>query len=511
MNLEEIMQPYFDKKKELENRSEIVSKYDQEKTFINLRLERLRDNKEKEIAQYIENAILENRDFYNGYGAMVRKDLEKEYFDHEKELEDRLIQIDELIKNETDHFNKFYRVDLREMAEIKEELRKNLYSAKSQLELALQEAKLKFDTTNLKITKYETVYDEQRRPINGDGRRALFEESNKLIEVMYTLENKLKKVSEYLNMAELTKEEGSAIMQTMTSWEKEEYDRRHAETEKVVEESKSVLESVFEEMQSENAKEETTLQTEDELEQTESENEVETAIEESEIVEEPKIVDKVEISENFGDLLKNMFSDIIDSSKKLRTIKLDSNGKLISTRNSDAAEYSEQTELENEEEVEISNGVYLNKKDISTALENYYKENKGRKFAVKGYPNVYSVTRKAISNVKKSLRECAIVKLLKENKIGAFDLKRVYGKDASDEFVKLGTVKTTLPSGQYINITDFAASLKDLFVEKKETWYNKLTAKLNRKDYEDEFDAEYDEVAEEQSLGDEEKVILIKR
>ena len=51
MNLEEIMKPYFDKKEELEKKQEVNNEYIEERRIVSLRLERLRDNKDREIEE----------------------------------------------------------------------------------------------------------------------------------------------------------------------------------------------------------------------------------------------------------------------------------------------------------------------------------------------------------------------------------------------------------------------------------------------------------------------------
>ena len=61
MNLDELMRPYFEKKQEIENSRQ------EQKNSLKLQLERIRDNKEREIAEYIQNAVLDGNEFYSGY------------------------------------------------------------------------------------------------------------------------------------------------------------------------------------------------------------------------------------------------------------------------------------------------------------------------------------------------------------------------------------------------------------------------------------------------------------
>lgn len=457
MNLEEMMKPYFDKKEELESKESISKKYAEERQTINLRLDRLAQNKESEIAQYIENAVLENKDFYNGYGAMIRKDLEKAYLDREQKLKERLEIIDKLEKEEMETFDKFYNVSLREMVDIKDEIRKKLYSLKKELELSTTEIQLHLDETNLKLARYETIYDSNRKVVNGEGRRILFDEVNALIEAKYDLEKKLNKVYEYLKLTELTKEEAAAVMRSMTPWEKEEYDRR-----------RPILVPVLEE------------ETQEEI--IEEPAEEENNKKDVEVVTSPTITeDGVYVSDNVEALIKDIFSEVIESSKKLNSIKLDGNGMYISTKSSGEEDYSEKDVLENEEGIELPNGIYLNKRDLKQALNNYYKEIKGRKYAVKVLRGTFEITKESVKKVKKMLKECSTIKLLREKKIGAFDLRRVYGKDETDKFVEIGKIDSNIPTGEYIKVNDLAYALKDLFTLKTPTWKEKFIERLTKR------------------------------
>ena len=209
MKLEDMMRRYFEKQEEIQN------KYTVQKNFLKMRLERLRDNKEREIAEYVDNSLSSNKNFYVGYGAMVRNDLEKEYARKEEEIQNELNAVD-----------KYYRVDVRELVSIKEDIRKELFAKKRELVLKLREVQIDSDLVILNIAKFEPKYDENYSIINGDERKKLFDRSHELVEVKYNLEKELKQLEEYLNLTEITKEEGKILMMSMTPWEKEEYDRR---------------------------------------------------------------------------------------------------------------------------------------------------------------------------------------------------------------------------------------------------------------------------------------------
>ena len=137
--------------------------------------------------------------------------------------------------------------------------------------------------------------------------------------------------------------------------------------------------------------------------------------------------------------------------------------------------------LDSTGDVEVIYKRPIKRGDLKQALSNYYKETKGRKYAVKNFKGTYELTKESVKKVKKMLKECSTVKLLKEKKIGIFDLRRVYGKDETDKFVEIGKVNSTVPSDEYIKVNDFAYALKDLFVQKTSTWKEKFIERLTKR------------------------------
>ena len=75
-----------------------------QRNIIKMRLERLRDNKEREIAEYIQNEVL-TKPGYVGYEA-IRKDLENSYLAKEQELENQIKIIDNQIEENKKHIEK---------------------------------------------------------------------------------------------------------------------------------------------------------------------------------------------------------------------------------------------------------------------------------------------------------------------------------------------------------------------------------------------------------------------
>ena len=471
MNLEEIMKPYYDKKDNIEKQ------YIERKSFLTLRLENLRNNKEREIEEYVQNAVAERPNFYAGYGAMIRKDLEQAYAKKEQELEQEIKDND-----------KYYRLDVRELVSIKEDLRKELISARKEIELQIAEVGVQLDSLKLKYARFEPVYDENYNMLNGDERAKIFNENHRLIEVKYNLEKQLEEINKNLSITEITKEEASILMMSLTPWEQEELNRRKASREVQNVEVPSI--EIPKEIEND-----VTAPVEDDKNEeiTEEEPVVELPVEPEIVPEEEKIEENVVLVDSFKELLDTVFEDVLNSTKKLRTVKLEgTNPVQLSTRTNEDPEYNYAGDLEGET-VNLPNGAYLNKRDIFKALDNYRKENKGRTFKVKGYNDTFEINRKTIRLVKKHLRECSAIKLVSEKKLGHFDIKRVYGKEQADKYVELGKVETKMASGEYINLNEFAYNLKDIFAEKGLGWFEKFKNKLSKKQKKQPLELSYEE------------------
>ena len=471
MNLEEIMQPYLDKQKEIND------KYIIEKNFLQMRIERLKNNKEKEINQYIENAILENPNFYNGYGAMIRKDLEQEYANKEKTLELQLKNID-----------KFYRLDIRELVDIKWNLRKDLLNFKNKLELELKEQELEFENVNLKFARFKHEYDENHIPTNGEEYKKLFDRSHELVEIKYNIQKKLTEVQECFNSIELTQEEINIISMTLTPWEQEEYDRRKninqdEKINKIEENNLKVEESVvLEKEQEQELEKETVLETKNQEETVEPE-----LIEPQEpIFENENALQQINVEYNgdeivadsFKTLLETIYVDIIDSAKKIRVIKKDNNNTKFVTMGS-----TDETTKLDAEIAELPNGTYLNKEDLSKALDNYRKQNKGTTFKVKGINTALEITKGTVKKVKQMLNECTIHTLMSEKKLGFFDIKRVYGKEKAEHYSS-EIKNSNAYAGKYIELNEFGNTLGNLFAEKSQSWlkiFKEYNSKLHEK------------------------------
>jgi len=562
MNIEEIMKPYFDKKEEITRRpqefqnsqNEIINRYEEENkkyreenqryeselTAINVRLNNLRNNKDKEIEEFVQNAVSDRPDFYVGYGAMIRKDLEQEYLKREKELQNELemksrqlsqkisdnylqISVNNKLIGEQQNY-KFYNVDVRELVDVKHDLRKSLISAKKELETKLQEIELRFDAVMYKLSTFKYEYDENHNVLNGKEYRELFELSNSLIEVKYNLQRDLKQVAEYLNLTELTEEEVKTVMMSMSELEKEEYNKRK----NLVQKNEEVVSTI--KIEDSNEIEEQTPITEltEEIEPVTKKNILEEPIVETieEVRGEPTIVEdqniiyeqanaaiesKIVSEENYSKFIDEIATDVLKCVKRLRTVKI-KDGKLTKiTPGEENKEY--EISGSSPRRIELVNGLYLNRHDVENATRNYKRQNKGRTFTVKGTDKALSVTSESVNKVKEILRKFSLQDLLIEKKISVFDVKRVYGKEKTEEYIN-DEYSVEFRTEDYVRVKDVYQAFKELFTEKTPTWLEKLTSKFRKNEVEETEevqDAEYEQVEDKMTWNAEEPEYEIVR
>ena len=460
MNIEELMKPYFDKINEIDNYKSMNKSYLEQKEIIALRLERIRDYKKSEIDEYLQNEFL-NKPNFLGYEA-VKKDLENEYLLKEQSLEKQIKDLEIEIENNENKIRKFYNdnVDIREFVEIKEEIRKGLISSQKEAKITLEEIQLKYDVLMFRLSNFKYVYDENHIVQNGEEYKRLFDESHKLIDERKLIEKQLNQIEEYLSLTELTSKEIETLMRSMTPIEKEEYDRRKGlnvveqteELEKIIEGLEDIEESVEEE-----TKEELNIEEYDENVDYES-------LSKADEYEEESLTNEELIRESADELINDVYNDIINSAKELNVVE----GNMIG----------------------LPSESYLSESDLNQAVKKYYKKNKGRTYTVKGIKEELIITKDSIKNFKKALKKCVAIKLTREGKATSYDLKRVFVQKEMEEIENQAQqpeelieeeIYSTNPSGRYIEEQSFINALPNLFQVKRESWIEKMVAKMKSK------------------------------
>jgi len=553
--LDSIMKPYFDKKKEIENvpfqlekekqetanairemrnerinrRKELELELENVRVRHKIAIEDFKEKMEKEIEEYINSTISSNPNLTAAYGTFIRNDLKRSHYDNDelrmgyddrlKQLEDRfktqeealLVEIANLkVVTQEEKNNKQAldrlgnqldnsRVDLREMVEIKDELRKKLFQERKRLSLKLNELKPEYEEYNKivedlkqyqiklneivdKLSNFKYEYNEQNQVVNNDEWKVLQEErvliSNKITDLTNVLiernniihevndvKKSLDKIEEYLTLTELTKEETAAVMMSMTPWEKAEYDRRKGDL----------------------------VEIDDNKEYTYEEQDREIVVEDME------------------NLISVIFNDVVKTISNLKSVKINGSKKRLgkdeyyisSKTNGDP--YKQVGTVKADESIKLPCGEYVNKADIVEAAEKLYTKPKAITYIVKETGKVYEMSKDAVNRLKQSLKKCTTINLVRENKLSKLDLLKVFGKKKTNdvmEQVQIGELKhSNLEEGEYINKNETIVAFEDMFVSKKLHWLKKLVGGL--KDKKEKMEQSQEKKFESMTLNDE--------
>lgn len=589
--LENIMKPYFDKKKEiesvsdtLENNKKLMSKEihnlktsrierrkELEVELENLRvrykvtIEDFKQKQEREIDEYIEQLMGSNPHLSATYASFIRKDLEQQYNKKSEKIEnDFKLREEQLIseikllksvseeeKNEKNDLSKlnnsldFSRVDLREMVELKDELRKKLFAERKRLNLELLDLKEEqelYEKTSLelnenqlnliqvmdKLSNFKYEYNDQNQVVNSDEWRKLYEESNlistkiqdltkllleknSVVHKINDINKSLERVEEYISLTELTKEETASVMMSMTPWERKEYDRR-----KSIKSLDIPVEDVpqfiniydLEFVKAQNAENKSVTS------KTEQENFFETAyegvmhildkspkIKTHDVFEVNAIDDENTTSvDSMEDLYTDIYNDIakeLDTMKAIRMILDDGLNK--NKRSFEIKENGEQnyvqvgvvdTRLDSGETIELPSGELLSENDIIEGIEKIYNKNDHdrKTYVVEGSQEENKFSKNYVNKIKQALKKCTALKLVKEKTLQETDLIRVHGKEKVKNFFKKFNVALAVEKntgekyeGNYIEKEDAKKILSELINKKSPYWTKKILAKLNQK------------------------------
>lgn len=418
MSVNEIMQPYFDKKNKIDN----YIKLKKIKESLESKLIDVRKSKYYKIQEMLNRDFL-NKDNYLGYES-VRKDMEKEYLGEEQVLEQQIKKI------ETELQSVNYNVDdEKQLPIMKEEIRKQLKKLQIEFKSKLDEIKIQFQTLMLRLSNFKYIYDENHIVQNGEEYKKLFDKVRDLLKEKNNLEYELNKIEEYLPLTELSGEDLEIIMIRVNELQKEQ---------------------------------ELNLEIHDDTKEIEDDDE--------ELVElsHQITINKEErelIVENVANLLKEVYCDIVNNAIKLRQEVV-----------SDLSE-------EDENIIKLPYGTYINESDLNRAIEKYYAKNKGRTFKVLGISEEITITDESIKKLQESLKKCSAVKLVRDKKIGSYDLTRVYGREKVNDIESRAKsevqimedrqIYTSNPQGWYINGEEFAEKLPLLFETYNKNWIEK--------------------------------------
>ena len=213
--LEQIMKPYLDKKEEIEkilNKPEeqrkaiknIVDRRNNERKVLEMRLEHLRDNKEREINEYLQEYAMTSAS--SNYLQIIKADLEKAYREKEEEIlkdlnefdastQEEILNVEESFKTNGKSLDEYQ----KELNEISDSMLKQLYQEEQKLQekLDIQKDKEFHLQRQRRYFKYE--YNEQNQLVNAYKYKELQDEIDSVEVKIRDIEAKLKKISEYRN------------------------------------------------------------------------------------------------------------------------------------------------------------------------------------------------------------------------------------------------------------------------------------------------------------------------
>lgn len=446
--LENIMKPYFEKQEELKKNKENENA---NLNVLKLRLEKLMDNKEREIQEYIDEAMNSRSNFYSGYGAMIRKDLELAY----KEREDSLrAEIEKL-----EHSSNFDRVDIKEIINIKDSLRPKLYQERKRLDFELRQQQINFDSIMLELSNFKYEYNDQHQVINGDSWRKLYEESNDIADKIRDIRNAINQVDEYLKLTELTKEEISVGMMSLTPWEQAEYDRR--------------LELKRAKIEVEELKEE--IDNSDTIE-TENLNDEEVTTSENIDTEEIGVLE--EEPQNYNNLDEETITiqqeEVIDLDSldeevfsTIPTTPTNPDEEFIDISNMTGNPYTEIDFVDDDfdKDTELSNEDMI---IVDEPIESNYEEIDG-KMVVQTYDDLLMTV---YNEIMEEIQDIRTVRLNASKERLSNDKYYISAKnDANTDYKNVGTVENVnsmkLSTGEYINEDDFNEALKNYYAKDK--------------------------------------------
>ena len=458
--IDELMKPFMDKV------SELKSERNSQTSRLRLELQRLRDNKEAEIEEYLNEYVPENSASMPNpnYREIVKRDLENAYLAKEKSLQEKL-------RTTPDYTN----VYLYELSEVQDEYRKIIEQERKRLQFEIEDTDIRFQVALHAIKGFKHEYDENHNPTanSRDKYKELFERSQFFADELSRLRLDMQKLNEYEKIVKtsarvLLEVGGEETLQTLTPWEKEYYDKRKAEREKAPNPMPNPSPAPS-------------------PKPTPNPSPVPAPKPVSEDLADV-------IVENSNDLINQVYNDIITGVDGIQTIKLsprkDTTKKTISIVRDGKVIPQDVIDLKlGEDELILPNGEYVNRKDFKKALQNYYKKNKGKTYYVKETEEKLSLSKKALRKLKRTFKLCSIIEILRNKKITETDVRRVIGKENA---YKYGTPSMYaelssnlqldegdyVDNGEYVSVSDIKENLDKLFTEKRTSWLKRVKENL---------------------------------
>ena len=466
-----------------DNKSRLNQEFVALEKRLEIRLKDLEERKENDIKEYINSDFIKYTNFYEGYIKNVRKRFEEEYakkrdlikeeFEHKKmDLYFKHVEYEEESldpQSEIDHLNSlntklgFKNVDIRQITDLKFEAVKKLTLLKKEIEKEIQSSNLDADKEQL----------------------------NKALD----------KINEYIGSLQLTKEENSVLMRSMTEKESVEYKMRNLRKE-LHEKSDEVRKNQSDEaieriannvktIMSEKSKKDFTISGLEEKQEEDkpyyiaaktSKNKSEKNLDDDIFLSDNDIIS----TKNRSSLLKLIYNKITNSISGLSAIKLDyydNRNAKVSLRKTNQEGYVQQEGLLDltNTSLELTEGEYLNNNQLINGLKNVVNNYEYTMFVTKEPKKEYILSPKKVAKLISKLEKITSINLNKvmfEKDSDEYNYS-VYGKqNGKTKFISGKTYNVNIAGGSYISNDEFICELNKVITNKKLEKLKSVSKKL---------------------------------
>ena len=535
---------------EIEEISKKVNEQNTEKNYQirlrELRLEKLRDNKEKEIEEYMNEYAGDV--FYSGYTSHLRGRLEGAYKEKEESIENEIKALKVLTDEEISLQEKLKTLTLK----------KEVLLKKQKLNEELKELEFKFFATMLEMKNFKFLYDENHKILNQADYIELTNKSMLMSSRMQEIKELLKTLSEEdIKEVNLNKESKlvEEVVLNKSSEPVEEVkpkeENKNFEMYKILNNAPT-LSSIIDKKGSKPVKEiiegnEKQYQN-FEVTKIPKNKPISSSVKTGELTidlgKQPSEVPTVNDADakqtymyQYGgvipkllvpndasksnedsnktdnvaeDIVKDILDDIIGEVKDLTKIKLVKGNKEFEREIfvKDGNEYKFVTNVTGygmDNTINLPNGHFFDVRDIVSALNEFTKNNKkGKTYVVESTKEKIKLNKRNIKKLKNMLEQAALLCFEKDKSRTSDDVTKIYGKtEGKTEFrmQEVGSVvNSPIDNGYYILEDSLMEKINSLRVKPKLSWLKKISQKLKfyKDEYEDDLVIDLDDSNEKQ-------------
>lgn len=555
--LDSIMQPYLGRKSEInrklstiDSRIEGVNKKlyelqlekNRQVRILELRLEKLRDNKAREIEEYIEEYVNSKPSPYYGYVEKVSKDLEQAYKERENSLEKEIVLAQAQPEEELAYIN-----EIKSLTLAKEEL----LNTQEKLNDELKNADFKLVSLMVELRNFKYEYDNNHSIINKAEHEDLLNRITAVSQELDGIRKAMNKLDEQISSFELNGEFDKSVIERVTN------ESQSKKQEDIISEESTLVESVIgivKEIDTPEIKSSVELPIPMEppvdtisgdlaIEESETSKYSSETEQESTVVlecDEPslkveklnraqrqmyKMLGIVPVDQNntkdrstsdvnsaktYTDLIKLIFDEVKKEAQDIQTMRLtptdNPNIHNVEIKQNNG-EYKVVTTVSGydsdaDKTLKLPNGELFNSDEMYEALNKFLEKNKGKTYIVKDTGKKLKITERKMKKVKKAFVDSCMLYLKKDDTRKTENITEIYAKDnqsTSFKKQKIGEMANSeLEYGYYVSQDGVLDALGNLRTKFNLQWLKKLSNKLKlyRDTYEDKFDLNLDEEQE---------------